>query len=214
MSIKVILSDLSEVYFSGIFGVDRLIGKYTNITSEEFRTRLWSDKVNTAFRNAMRNKITKKQFIETLLDGSGWDVTVEQMDDIMSENLGVPVVGSLDIVRRLKGEYRLVLLSDYVPEWEEYIRAATDIAEVFDEIYFSHDIGMLKTDPGTFEYILKCLEVEPDEVLFIDDLKTNIEVAHDSGIKNTIRFKNAEQLFNELRDKFGIVSRPQSETVT
>lgn len=67
----------------------------------------------------------------------------------------------------------------------------------FKDTFFSNEIGMLKTDKGSFEFVLRKTGMHAKYCLFIDDAPENIEVAKSLGIK-TILFKSLNQLIKEL----------------
>ena len=53
---------------------------------------------------------------------------------------------------------------------------------LFDKSYFSFAVHMTKPDPRFFEFVLDQHGMKPEETLFIDDTKTNIEAAQKLGI--------------------------------
>ncbi|MBR4391501.1 MAG: HAD family phosphatase [Bacteroidales bacterium] len=54
--------------------------------------------------------------------------------------------------------------------------------DLFDKSYFSFDVHLMKPDPLFFEYILEHQGLKPNETLFIDDSRKNIEAAQSLGI--------------------------------
>lgn len=66
-----------------------------------------------------------------------------------------------------------------------------------DAFICSCDIGEIKPSPFIYEEMLKKLNLEPNEVVFIDDLKENIEGAKKIGIQ-TIQFTNISDLRKKL----------------
>lgn len=52
----------------------------------------------------------------------------------------------------------------------------------FDEVFFSSDLGVDKSEPEFFKKVLASLSLEPSEVMFIDDDPKNIEAATKIGI--------------------------------
>lgn len=66
-----------------------------------------------------------------------------------------------------------------------------------DAFICSCDIGEIKPNPSIYKEMLKKLNLEPNEVVFIDDLKENIEGAKKIGIQ-TIQFTNIGNLRKEL----------------
>jgi putative hydrolase of the HAD superfamily len=57
-----------------------------------------------------------------------------------------------------------------------------DYGAVFDEQFYSCDLGVAKPNPAYFTAILERLDRSPQEVLFIDDLEPNTRAAASIGI--------------------------------
>ena len=73
---------------------------------------------------------------------------------------------------------------------------------LFHKIYVSADLCLKKPDKDIYEYVLKDLNLAPEEAVFIDNMERNTVVAEELGIKSIV-FKDAGQLKEDLR-KFGI----------
>lgn len=53
--------------------------------------------------------------------------------------------------------------------------------DVTDDIVYSHEVGLAKPDPAAYELVTRRLEVEPGEVLFLDDVEANVVAARALG---------------------------------
>lgn len=197
--IKNIIFDLSEVIISGYFGTEKLIGKLTNIVEEEFAKRKL-DIEESIYLDAMRGKYSEDEYLEYLLEGTNWNITKEKLKEIIRKNLNVPVEGTMEIVKKLKGKYHLILLSDHVKEWMEFILEENKELDIFEKKYFSYTYGKLKEEKESFEYVLEHESIQPEETIFIDDNEVNIKMAKEVGIDG-ILFENAEQLERELESR-------------
>lgn len=194
--IKNIIFDLSEVIIFGYHGVENIIEQNTNISSEEFLKR--RKEVENIFLDTMRGKYTEDEYIELLIENTNWNVNKEIIKKYIRQNLDRKIEGTIDIVEKLKVKYNLILLSDHIKEWVEYILSTNKELEIFKHKYFSYEYGMLKNDEGTFKYILEKEKILPLETIFIDDNKDNIKMANREGVQG-ILFENAKQLENELK---------------
>jgi putative hydrolase of the HAD superfamily len=63
----------------------------------------------------------------------------------------------------------------------------------FDVLVWSYQLGVAKPDPAIYRHTLAQLGVQPEETLFIDDKRPNVEAARALGIQ-TIEFSTVEQL--------------------
>lgn len=194
--IKNIIFDLSEVIISGFHKTEEIIEKNTNIKAEEFLEK--RKEVEDIFLKAMRGKYTEDEYVELLIENTNWNVNKEIIKKYIRQNLDRKIEGTIDIVEKLKEKYNLILLSDHIKEWVEYILSTNKELEMFKHKYFSYEYGMLKNDEGTFKYILEKEKILPSETIFIDDNKDNIKMANKEGIQGII-FENAKQLENELK---------------
>ena len=71
--------------------------------------------------------------------------------------------------------------------------------ELFDEIIISEEIGFQKPHKEAFDVLFEKLNVEPQEVIFIDDSPKSLEKAEEIGY-HPVLFKNNEQLMDDLKN--------------
>lgn len=197
--VKNIIFDLSEVIISGYHGIEKIIGKNTNISEEEFLKR--KQETIHVFLDAMRGKYSEDEYLLYFLEGTNWiDINKENFKAYIRENLNVPVAGTMDIIKKLEKDYNLILLSDHIKEWMEYILENNKEIDIFKHKYFSYEYGKLKSDEGCFKYIIEDRKIDPKETIFIDDYLVNIEMAQKAGIDGIV-FKDAETLKKELEGR-------------
>ena len=58
-----------------------------------------------------------------------------------------------------------------------------DFNSFFIKAYYSHELGLRKPDPESFEAIIKAEKLNSAETLFIDDTYKNIEGAQKTGLQ-------------------------------
>lgn len=187
--IKNIIFDLSEVIISGYHGIENLIEENTDVSAKEFYKR--KQETMDVFFDAMRGKYSEDEYLDILLNETNWNITKKDLKKLIRKNLNVPVKGTLEIVKNLSEEYNLILLSDHIKEWMDYIFENNLELNIFKKKYFSYEYGKLKSDEGCFEYVLKDANINASETLFIDDYENNVEMAKRSKIAG-ILFKSAE----------------------
>ncbi|KLO03327.1 alpha-D-glucose-1-phosphatase, partial [Morganella morganii] len=94
----------------------------------------------------------------------------------------------IDIMNRLREQgHRVVVLSntnrlhqDYWPQHYPEIAASADF------LYLSQDLGLRKPDPDIYQYVLETEEFEPQDVVFFDDVRENVDAATELGIKGVL----------------------------
>lgn len=108
----------------------------------------------------------------------------------------------VDIVRRLRNRYRTALLSNAWDNLRSLMANDWHISDAFDAIVISAEVGLMKPNPKIFDLVLEKLGAAPQEAVFIDDFKENIEAARRQGL-NVIHFKNRTQALGELGSMIG-----------
>ncbi len=200
--IKNIIFDMSEVIISGYHGVEKILEQQYAIPEEAWERQRLSK--NELFLNLMRGNLSEEAYLEELLQGTNWNISIEQLKTAIRSNLNRPVPGTMKVVRELKGKYQLILLSDYVREWMKYIEERNEDLRIFDKKIFSYNIGTTKSEVETFETVLEQTKIVADETLFIDDYEKNVKNAEAVGIHGIV-FENAEQLRKILSSEYKLI---------
>jgi HAD superfamily hydrolase (TIGR01509 family) len=108
------------------------------------------------------------------------------------------VEGTREVVLKLRQlGYGTALLSVHGREWIEYCEARFAIHEMFDTVCYSFDHQVSKPEPQAFLRTLEQMAAKPDECLFIDDSRNNVDAANALGIGGVL-FVTAEELKVEL----------------
>ncbi len=108
----------------------------------------------------------------------------------------------LSFVKKLKENYKIVLLSDNFDILSEKLRADKNLTDLFSQIYFSNEIQKAKKHRDSFEYVLTEISERAENCVFTDDKEKNLVHAEALGMK-TIHFKNVEG-FKQALFAFGI----------
>jgi len=97
--------------------------------------------------------------------------------DIFWENPGMS-----RLLRTLKTQARLVLVSNTNPWHLAYTRSRFAILEPFDRLVLSYEVGAVKPEARFFEAALKAAETPPEQCLYFDDIEENVRAAARLGI--------------------------------
>lgn len=142
------------------------------------------------------------------------EIHPEQLWDMFQKELNIPTesipevkesfwagdrldIDLVDSIRSLKGKYKIALLSNAWSDLRYHIENTWKIADVFDPMIISAEIGMVKPDAAIFQYTVQKLGIDPSEGVFIDDFKENIAAAHSMGLR-VIHFRDRTQAWDEL----------------
>ena len=88
-----------------------------------------------------------------------------------------------ELVKRVEGHYRLVVFSENIRERVAYLDKQYRFRDHFDDEIYSYDHHVGKRDPEFLEALLVTLGEPPNEMLYIDNCKTPLEMAERLGIK-------------------------------
>ena len=116
--------------------------------------------------------------------------------DFMSR--AVPNRELLSIISSLKENYKVVLLSNALPEMLHMILARDDLYKYFDKMVISGEIRMIKPNRDIFEYALSIANCSAEDAVFIDDNPKNVSAAKEIGI-HALRFESLEKLVSDLK---------------
>jgi glucose-1-phosphatase len=144
-------------------------------------------------------KISSEEFFRSLKESFCLSLSFEEFipiwNDIFVEDEEVS-----KLIRSLKGSKRLGLLSNTNPLHFDYILPKFPILMTFEKWILSHEVGFKKPALEIFQKAIEWASIEPQRILFIDDLQKNVDAAVSLGMQ-TIHFISADQLKEELAAK-------------
>lgn len=94
-------------------------------------------------------------------------------------------------------KYDLYILANESKQWMEYKIEKFNLYKYFKKIYCSAFIGISKPSKEIYEFVLKDINLEPNEIIFIDNKIENLKIPKELGI-NTILFMDLNQLKKDL----------------
>ena len=103
----------------------------------------------------------------------------------------------VEAIRKLRSRCRTALLSNNFPNLRRLLAERWPVADAFDELIISSEIGIMKPDPRIYQIALERLAVLPAEAVFVDDFLHNVEGARGVGM-HAIHFRSPAQAFAEL----------------
>ena len=109
-----------------------------------------------------------------------------------------PISENIEIMKSLKGKYKLYILSNYHYPSFDYIFNNWDFFKYFDGKIVSGHCKLLKPEKEIYNLLCSTYNLNPKETIFIDDTKVNIEEAEKLGIKG-IHLPSYENLKEELQ---------------
>ena len=130
-----------------------------------------------AFRKGIRELIERPDLADETID-KAW----------CSMLLDIPLA-RLQLLARLKGQYRTLVLSNtnqiHVDAFNKMVAAVTgqpSLDHLFEKVYFSHHLRMRKPEAQIYRHVLAEQGLQPSETLFLDDRADNLAAAEAEGI--------------------------------
>lgn len=209
--IEVILFDLGNVILP--FNHYQIVEKlYRFSQKREFRdpSKIFSylfDLQEGIINNFDVGKVSPPEFFQSVKETLHLSISYKEFipiwNDIFAEDQKVS-----RIILSLRGRWRLGLLSNTDPLHFNYILSKFPIVRTFDKWILSYEVGLKKPAVEIYQMAIEWASVEPEKILFIDDMKKHVEAAVSLGIQG-IHFISAHQLREELDIKLNSVIEPK-----
>lgn len=128
-----------------------------------------------------KGEISTKEFFEYLKRYMDDNITLEEFKNIYVNNNKF-FNDTIEIIKKLKNlGYKVYLLSNLKEiDYEKFIKHF-DVS-IFDELFLSFKLGMLKPNDDIYQYVINKLNTKPENIYFFDDNKENVEGAIKNGI--------------------------------
>jgi len=147
------LSQMADVEYEAVqaafskYNPDLLVGKITH-------REIW-DAVCEAMHREIDFSLLEQAFLST------------QANDAINDAM-------LALARRLKPKYALGIITDNKKDRIDCLRTSQGLDALFNPIVVSAEFGSGKDSAAVFEFALHCLDVRPEETLFIDNNPENL----------------------------------------
>ena len=193
--ISTVISDLGKVvlwFDNTIFY--RKMTAYSSNSVDEMRAIVHGD--FTFIELFDEGALSPEQFYESAVSllGArvGYNEFVAAYVDVFSRNQP-----AIDLLKGLKGRYKLVLLSNTDPLRFGFVRERFPDIFFFDEYVLSYEVKALKPGPEIYKEALRRAAAPPSACVFIDDMEENIAGAAALGIR-TIHYRPNTDLEKSL----------------
>ena len=163
------------------------------MTYQELETRVYGS------REAMKGEISAEDHKHSVLDELG--LSEEDFSQFGDEFWGGDRMDTqlVDFIRGLRGDYTTALLSNAWDDLRPLLVDLWQIADAFEHIFISAEMGLVKPDPAIYQAVVSELQKDPSEILFVDDFIENVQAARDQGW-HAIHFRSREGALAELAE--------------
>jgi putative hydrolase of the HAD superfamily len=139
---------------------------------------------------------TEEEWLAELGPATGMDKAQVDafMRDFWDVYCGGPNTELIAYFKGLRPHYRTALLSNSFVGARREEEARFGFAAMTDLIVYSHEEGMNKPDPRIYERTWQRLGVQPQEMIFLDDVERNILAARECGLHAILFQSNAQAI--------------------
>ena len=144
---------------------------FTRCQTGEFST----DELLTYIQSHCEKTISKQEI------AYGWNICLRQIP-----------LQRLELIKKLRSKYNVYMLSNICALHWEYIEEKffegqnVPVSECFDEIFLSYRMGMVKPNDDIYQALIQKTGIVPQQTLYIDDLKPNIEAGQRAGFQTLL----------------------------
>lgn len=147
-------------------------------------------------------EIASDEFVNKCITGLDLRLNPDEFSDAFNDMFSeIKPMSSLLKKLAEEGNCSLSLLSNTSPLHFEYIMRNYDYVNLLHKFGLSYELKSLKPEDVIYEKAIQHLGINPEESVFIDDLKENCEAAEKFGIKTICYDKNNHHDFVEKFDK-------------
>ena len=203
-NIKAMIFDLGGVIYN--INYQKTIKKFMAIGLDK-KIYKYSQKHQSEIFNQLEiGAITSEDFLQDLKKNST-SKSISKIKNAWNSMLLDLPKERVKLLKRIKNKMPLFLLSNtnaiHIKEIKNKIgeKRYADFYNIFNKVYFSHEIKKRKPDEDAFKLILKENNLSAKNVIFIDDSIQHINAAKTIGIKTIFLEKNQDVMSLSL-DKF------------
>ena len=170
--------------------------RITGLPVEQFEALYWAD------RHAYdEGKLTGATFWQKFAHDSRLALSPAEIDELNRQDARMWTTSNPAMLawqEQLKAHgIRTAILSNMGDSVLENIKREFQWIDRFDVLVWSYQLHMAKPEPAIYLHALSQLGTRPEETLFIDDKRVNIEAAQALGMK-ALEFTDVEKLREDL----------------
>lgn len=204
-AIKAIVFDFGNVIINIDFRLTfQAFAKFSNKTEDEIIRRFEKSQLIRRYEMGL---FSDDEFFEIVRQEIGYPIDNKEIIEAWNALLLDIPAERMELIQRLKRKYPVYLLSNtnalHIAECNKLLKKNWGIESVhhnFTKAYLSYEIGLWKPDEAIYHYVIDDLKLQPNEILFLDDLEANVKAAANVGIQ-TIHVRPPEcitQLISHL----------------
>jgi putative hydrolase of the HAD superfamily len=152
--------------------------------------------------------ISSSQFRDEVRNLYGENWTDAQIDHVWNSLLKDIPMERIELLKKLRMDFGTAVLSNtneiHIEKFDELLVNHTGEKSIYnlcDRIFLSHQMGLAKPDEAIYKAVLNEIKINPERVLFFDDLNTNLDGAKRVGIQ-TFHITHPKALIQFFEDVY------------
>ena len=159
--------------------------------------------VDVIFGQGLHDKIETGEisnitFFKTIKDKLNLKISQNEFFKLFSSKLFQEIKTTISLIEKLKKDYKVALLSNTNKIDFEYVLKKSETFPLFDAVTLSFEVRHKKPEKQIYLDSLNKLNLNPDECVFIDDIKEYSDAASKLGIHG-INYTSYKNLIKELK---------------
>lgn len=185
--VKNLIFDLGNVLYDIDF--DRMYAKFDQLGIPNFQNHFTLNKSDELFFDLEKGLVNATSFCEKFNEHYQLQLSHDQIIAAWNALLIGFRPKSIDWIKAHQAQFPTFLYSNtnqihydfFIPQFEQQMGG--DFESLFKKPYYSHQMGMRKPDPASFQFILDQEGLIASETLFIDDNEPNVLAAASVGLQ-------------------------------
>jgi len=195
--IKAVIFDIGNVILA--FDNDIFLNKISQHTSksvDDLKEIIYTSNLANRYETGL---LSSDDFISQVIKEGGLEISVDEFIEAYTQ-IYTPIETTIDLIKSLKGKYKLGILSNCGAVQIEKAISDMDFFGLFDTYTLSYKVGVMKPDIRIYEDASRKLGLKPEECIYIDDVIEYIDAANELGF-HAIHYTNHEAVMSFLESK-------------
>ena len=205
---KTIIFDFGNVLIDLHF--ERCFSNFENLLNVDWSSRKLPESVLKAMYKYDRGQISDEIFMWAFQQYNA-QANQENLIKAWCSLLGEIKAERLEMLQELSDDYNLCILSNinnlHISYIHKYLESNYQISDFedrfFNQVFYSHIIGRRKPDEEVYAYVTDALGIQVSDVLFIDDMTSNVEAAKKYGW-NAIKHDPKTEIVDMINTYLGV----------
>ncbi|MCJ7676163.1 MAG: HAD family phosphatase [Anaerolineales bacterium] len=180
-------------------------------TADWARRSQWEDRLGLPrmqlTRLVFESEASRRATLGQVTDDEVWDsvTTALSLDSATGQQLRRDFFADdridatlMDFIRRLRARVQVGMITNAWPGVRHALETTFAIADAFDPLVVSAEVGLAKPDPRIYQLMLERLGLGPAEAVFVDDFEDNVAGARWVGMQ-AVHFTSTPQAMAAVR---------------